>query len=56
MGKYFVEVDLFLDTANNPDGTSGISADYPNQCEVKILICEDQMTISGTFETFEIDF
>jgi hypothetical protein len=37
MGKYFAEVDLFLDTGNNPYGTAGISAGYPNQCEINLL-------------------
>jgi hypothetical protein len=37
MGEYFLDVDLVLDTANNPDGTVGISAGYPDQCEINLL-------------------
>jgi len=29
MGKYFLDVDLVLDTGDNPDGTAGISAGFP---------------------------
>jgi hypothetical protein len=29
MGKYFVEVELVLDTGNNPDCTAGLSAGFP---------------------------
>jgi len=29
MGKYFVEVDIVLDTGNDLDGTAGISAGIP---------------------------
>jgi hypothetical protein len=29
MGKYFVEVDLVLDTGNDLDGTAGTSAGFP---------------------------
>jgi len=37
MGKYFVEVDLVLDTGNDLDGIARISAGFPNQCEINLL-------------------